>query len=114
MRTLALGNDWEFVRDMKEFSTVTGQPEPKTGLTLTGFFSRTKNGAAIDPTLSKSLIETSVVGRYAAPCQGSDITTYLTPVLGTLQAVVIYDRCTGTGYSDYEEVTLVAARRAGA
>src|SRR4051794_20401538 len=102
MRRMALGNDWEIVRDMTEFSSTTGTEAAKSGLTLTGYLSLTKTGATIHATLSKSLTETSIAGRYAAVVTGTDLTAQLTSVLGTKTKVVIYEIVTGSGYMDFE------------
>jgi hypothetical protein len=113
VRQLVLGNDWEIVRDMTEFSTTTGAQAPKSGLTLTGYLSQTKTGATIHATLSKSLAETGVAGRYAGTVLGSDLTTQLTSLLGTLQSMTLYERVVGASYQDYEPITVLAARQAG-
>lgn len=114
MRRIYLNSDYQIVRDMTEWSSTTGQHEPKTGLTLTGFLSTSPTGSAIHASLSKSLVEVGTTARYGAATAATDHVTHLTSILGTAASVVIYDRVTGTGYADAEAILLTAPRQAGA
>ena len=109
MRRLFLGNDWQLVRDMTEWSTTTGLYVPKSGLSLTGFLSATKTGATIHATLSKSLTERASTGEYYATVPGTDLSAQLASYVGK----VIYERVTGAGYQDAEPVQVLDARPAG-
>jgi hypothetical protein len=115
MRKIAITSDWEIVRDMTEWSAATGAHVAKSGLTLTGFLSATRDGAAIHSSLSKPLVEVGSTGRYGAATAATDHATHLNAdPLTSYLGRTIYERVTGTGYSDYEELTVVMVRQAGA
>ncbi len=78
IREIFLANDWNLVRDMGEWSTTTGAFAAKSGLTLTGWLSATKTGAAIHASLSKTpLSERAGTGEYYATVLGTDLTAQL-------------------------------------
>lgn len=77
------GNDDEPQHAVTRRNATTGADEAATGLTgLTFRLSATRNGAAIDASLSKTATERSTTGIYYATFEGADLATYLAAYVG--------------------------------
>lgn len=77
------GNDDEPEHTLTRKNATTGAVEPATGLSgLTFRLSLTRNGAAINATLSKTAAERGTLGIYYATFDGSDLTAQLASYAG--------------------------------
>lgn len=111
MTDIALANDFDLHR-----TNVTSRGVVQTGLTVRGFLSLTKDGAAIHPTLEVVLTEIAP-GDYIGTIQGYNISTQLGPLLDAAPAgkLKVYDRVVvdTEDYGDYFELTVRRGRQAG-
>lgn len=79
MKTIVLDNDWVFIWPGIRWNTSTGVTEADAAHspTLLAWLSATDGGATIHATLSKTMVETSIPGKYMAVVDGDALRAQL-------------------------------------